>query len=82
MTSAQARDPSGSIPLTIIREPSPRRVRNIFITWWLRSALRPRTAPGQSPPARGGGAIRHACLDTSFDHTPVHEVIERVIDGK
>src|ERR1700677_3199542 len=61
-------------PLTIIRDPSPRRVRNIFICMAVAFCA-------SSKRMAALDSVRHAGLDAPFDHAPIHEVIERVIDG-
>ena len=70
--------------MTIIREPSPRRVRNIFICMavaFCASSSRI-AALDKRPPAHEGERrdLDHAGLDAPLDHAPVHEVVERVID--
>ena len=70
--------------MTIIREPSPSRVRNIFICMavaFCASSSRI-AALDKRPPAHEGERrdFDHAGLHAALDHPPVHEIVERVID--
>ena len=71
-------------PVTIMRDPSPRRVRNIFIciVVGILRFVQQDAGVGQRAPAHEGERrdLDHAGLHAALDHARVHEILQRVVD--
>ena len=71
-------------PVTIMREPSPRRVRNIFIcieVAFCASSSRTQALRQRAPAHEGERRdFNHAGLHPALDHARVHEVMQPVVD--
>ena len=72
-------------PLTIMREPSPRRVRNIFIcmevVFCASSSSTTALVKVRPRMKASGGDLDHAGLQAALDHPRVHEIVQRIVDG-
>ena len=71
-------------PVTIMREPSPRRVKNIFIcidVAFCASSSSTQALLKVRPRMNARGShLDHAGLHAAFEHAGIHEISERIID--